>query len=227
MRFGKTFLALSFLILIILSSFAIFEFTARKQFNGFLNQEMKYIENQIGSENKLIILQNTDSLYFRLKNLAIYRRYLNELIQFGGGYKEITVSKIRYLFDKNVTESNYENYTKSKIFSMWFALTVWPNEMLLIFASLLCGALGAIIKSFMSPIEIKVTNILIGMSAAFVLYLAMRSGDLMFIIAENDLSSLNPYSVSILSLLAGLYSKKGFTVLKNAIEKKFGEKPKK
>lgn len=224
MKLGKTLLAIGFLILIILSSFAIFEFTAREQFNSFLNQEMKYIENQIIPENTLNTLHNTDSLYVRLKNMATYRRYLNGLTQFGGGYKKITVSKIRYLFDKNVTESNYDDYTKNEIFSRWFALTTWPNEMLLIFASLLCGALGAIIKSFISPIEIKMTNILIGMSAAFVLYLAMRSGDLIFIISENDLSNLNPYSVSILSLLAGLFSNKVFTVLRNVIEKKFGEK---
>ncbi len=204
------FVLLLFGMSLVYAARSIIEFIDRDEYHSCLNEKI------IEKENNLQSLPDSikQSALNTIKYLKSQRDNLNQLKKNGGGYSNLTVGKIRYLTENyNCIEDSPAdlkdyNETLSSIYFLWFYLW-WSNTILLFFSTIVCGALGAIISSLLNRIDLKIVSILIGISAAFITFIALQGGNQIFIETSVD-ARLNPFTVSFIAILSGIYSKKVF-----------------
>lgn len=204
-----------FLILLFYSAASIHEFLARDGYKDFLVSEINRIKNVVSdAENNLTSIQ-TDSLKKKLDKINSFINDLRDLNEFGSGPLQLTIRKIRYNYYKEFGRLGDEDFEAQPLSFLWIFILTWPKDILLIFTIILCGAMGAIIRSFIYQLDIKMYKLAIGMAAAFISYFAIQSGDFIFLETENTPTQLNPYTLAVLALLSGLFSERVFNYFKN------------
>lgn len=93
------------------------------------------------------------------------------------------------------------------------------SDKLLAIAVITCGAIGALIAMFRAEGGLSMKILLLGLSAGFITYLAIKGGRHIFLIhGSGEFPVFNPYGSAFAGLVAGLFTEKGYLVLSHLVE---------
>jgi hypothetical protein len=93
------------------------------------------------------------------------------------------------------------------------------SDHLLALAIICCSALGAMIFGLRSGTKMNVRTLTSGLATGFVVYLALKGGQHLFLVTSPDVRiPSNPYSSAFAGLLAGLFSDKAYKMLSSLVD---------
>ena len=112
----------------------------------------------------------------------------------------------------NILESLSTSYYIGFIYEM-------RSDHLLALSIICCSALGAMIFGLRSGARMNVRTLTSGLATGFVVYLALKGGQHLFLVTSPDVRiPSNPYSSAFAGLLAGLFSDKAYKVLSSVVD---------
>jgi len=197
----------------------IHEIITRESFVQFLKSKMNQSEHRL-----LDYAEEQDSTGFDQENIIyqFYKQKLNQvshLIKLGGGYRETSITILRYEIDQFISKES----TKSKFNTPYYAkildiIFLASNEMLIILIVFLFGAIGAMISIMINGMHLRIRRLFVGISASIISFVTIKSGIFIFVdtFYENS-NMINPYSITVISLLSGLFTDRVFKF----VEEKF------
>jgi len=94
------------------------------------------------------------------------------------------------------------------------ALRSNASEVLLVISILCCSILGSLIAGLREEKFTSIGDLILGFAGGFILYLAMKGGKFLFTLnAADGAVGLNPYGLSFMGLLVGLYLRRAYAFL--------------
>ena len=99
------------------------------------------------------------------------------------------------------------------------ALGLARTNVLLAIAVVSCGLIGSLIAGLRNPSQLRFRSAVLGLAAGFVAFLTIRGGKAI-LLAESagDVPLLNPYSLALVGLLAGLFTERGYELLSEVVD---------
>ena len=226
------------IILAILAVITVSEMASREAFNNSvtskitsLNGDLANISINLPGDPKSLI---TESVYMQRKEatstIEVFEDLsdkVSTLINIGvdnnsGTLKQLTSTYQRatsrfnseksIAVDTNILENISNSYYISFIYQM-------RSDHLLALSIICCSALGAMIFGLRSGARMNVRTMTSGLATGFVVYLALKGGQHLFLITSPDIRiPANPYSSAFAGLLAGLFSDKAYKVLSSIVD---------
>lgn len=112
-------------------------------------------------------------------------------------------------------EENEEKITISVVSKINTTIGSTSNDSIMALLIILCSFVGSCVASIRGLSEINVRTLLLGIGSGLLIYLFAKGGLISIFQSNSSTQSypLNPYSISFLSVIAGLYSEKLFHLL--------------
>lgn len=116
--------------------------------------------------------------------------------------------------ENSLSFNDFYNYLKKFYYSNYF-----DSNFLVALSVLCCGALGSITHAVRYRGNYTRSDVLLGMLAGFVVFLAMKGGKNILITDTSPGGlSLNPYGISFIALLSGMFTELGHRLLATIAE---------
>ncbi len=89
-----------------------------------------------------------------------------------------------------------------------------PNDVLLALAVTFCGAIGAVVAGLRTQRYAGLVNIMLGLAAGFIAFLALKGGKFLFIVQVSSTQiPVNPYASAFAGILVGLFTERVYEVV--------------
>lgn len=259
LRFTNTFYALfemtAVIALIYFAVFGISEVSSREAFSGTvaakiaeLNSELANVSANLSTDVDAAVPSSVLEQRKRLTfDQAVYRDLsdrISNLINVGVDDVEGELRHLTRLYQEVAFGSADEaeaslappigRYTTSSYLFIR-PLNTARSDHLLALSIICCSALGAVIFGLRQGVQTNLRTMTSGLATGFVVYLALKGGQHIFIISSPDVRfPTNPYSSAFAGLLAGLFSDRAYRLLSSLVhsvasrvEKAAGAGPKK
>lgn len=235
-----------FMISAYISIVSISEITARQELCRIIDSKVRLLADQLAKESSPNASNGVVNRVRQITNLGYIRDRLEVLAVAGaGGRARTTRDLINDFIDNDREAENIQREPNSKVDVLDIRLARLNSDYLLALALVSVGLCGGLIGWFRQELKIEASiynktrpksyavnpsNMLLGLAAGFLVLLSIKGGKAVFIIDHRaDLATFNPYSSSLVALLAGLYSDKAFRLLTGLVgtfEDRFKVQPK-
>ena len=225
-------------VLSILAVITVSEMSSREAFSNSvaskivsLNSDLANISINLPSESDSKI---TESVYFQRKEttskIVVFEDLndkVNTLITIGVDHQSGTLKALTQTYQQVTSrfETELDSSKPSNILndlsSSFYIEFIYEmrSDHLLALSIICCSALGAMIFGLRSGTKMNVRTMTSGLATGFVVYLALKGGQHLFLITSPDIRiPANPYSSAFAGLLAGLFSDKAYKVLSSLVD---------
>ena len=228
---------LAVVMLAILAVITVSEMSSREAFSNnvsskisSLNSDLANIAISITSGPEVRI---SESIYSQRKDATINIEKFEELndkvstlVNVGVNDQSGTLKEL--IRSYQIATARFENYQISvatpileSLRTSYYISFIYEmrSDHLLALSIICCSALGAMIFGLRSGTRMNVRTLTSGLATGFVVYLALKGGQHLFLITSPDVRiPSNPYSSAFAGLLAGLFSDKAYKMLSSLVD---------
>ncbi len=99
-------------------------------------------------------------------------------------------------------------------------VSYYGSDFLLSISVMLAGSIGSIVAKMRDDRHVQLRDLLLGLAAGFIIFLVIRGAKNVFLInSEGTSYLLNPYSIALMGLVAGIYTDRAFRLLMASVDK--------